>query len=149
MQTRDDIIQALARLDAATFEDVLDTALRQRSALDSSAPAQPDHQAGPEAYARWLAQRHLATDVAIQRVVYLPNGSPNDEIRLLEINRFQSPAENNIIEPVDFSPDIDRPPYKVFVADVTSDEWERIQRDPSTTLPQGWLLEGYRVCTRG
>jgi len=150
MPTRDDLIQALTQLDAATFEDVLDTALRQRTAAsDSIALARPDRQAAPESYAQWLAERHLATDVAIQRVVYLPKGAPQGEIRLLEINRFLSPSENNTIEPVDFSPDSDGPPYKVFIADVTSDEWERIQRDPCANLPQGWQLEGYRIFARG
>ena len=150
MPTRDDIIQALTQLDAATFEDVLDTALRQRTAAsDAIAVARPDHEAGAESYAQWLAKRHLATDAAIQRVVYLPKDAPQDEIRLLEVNRFLSPSENNTIEPVDFTPDSDGPPYKVFIADVTSDEWERIQRDPSANLPHGWQLEGYRVFARG
>ena len=51
-------------------------------------------------------------------------------------------------EPLDFTPDTDLP-FKVFVADVTTDQWERIQRAPETILPAGWKLEGNQIMTRG
>ena len=72
----------------------------------------------------------METDAAIERVVYLPTGAPNNEIRLLEVNRFLRPPDNDVIEPLDFTPDIAEVPFRVFVADVTRDQWERIQRDP-------------------
>ncbi len=149
MPTREEIIQALSQLDAGTFEDVINTALLKRGeTADASSRIRPDPQEGPEPFARWLAQRHLSTDPAIQRIVYLPTGAPNDEIRFLEINRFLQPPDDDVIEPVDFSPDDDGLSFKVFVADITSDQWERIQQDPST-LPPGWQLVDNRIYSRG
>jgi hypothetical protein len=144
MPTREEIIQALCQLDAGAFEDVINTALLKRGdTADAGGRVMPDPQEGPESFARWLAHRHLSTDPAIQRVVYLPTGAPNDEIRFLEINRFLQPPDDDVIEPVDFS----GLPFKVFVADVTSDQWERIQQDPCT-LPPGWQLYDNRIYSR-
>ena len=91
----------------------------------------------------------MSSDPAIERVVYLPTGAPRDEIRLLEVNRFLNPPDNDLIEPLDFTPEIDGIPFKVFVADVTTDQWERIQRESGTTLPVGWKLEGNQIYPRG
>ena len=120
---------------------------------------QPPSRPGPAGKARprggagsvraWLAQRHMETDAAIERVVYLPTGAPNNEIRLLEVNRFLRPPDNDVIEPLDFTPDIAEVPFRVFVADVTRDQWERIQRDPKLLAHLGWQTEGNQIYTRG
>ena len=138
MLTRDEIIQALGQLDPASFEDVLNAAYQNRSGTTSKeVPARPGPQAGPEEFARWLAQRHLTSDAAIEKVVYLPEGAPKNEIRLLEINRFLSPSDDDPIEPLDFTPD-NSLPFKVFVADITRDQWERIREGAGPDLPEGW-----------
>jgi hypothetical protein len=149
MANRDDLVQALAQLDPTTFEDVITSAYRQRH--DSSgvaSQAAPDPPKTPEEFAHWLATRHLSSDAAIERVVYLPTGSPDGEIRLLEVNRFLNPPDLDVVEPLDFSPDTGLP-FKVFVADVTADQWERIKQDPGSILPTGWELEDNRIITRG
>ncbi len=84
----------------------------------------------------------------LERVIYLPTGAPDKEIRLLEVNRLLNPPDPDIIEPLDFTPDAD-PPFKIFVADITMDQWEQVQRAPETILPSGWKLEGNQVFTRG
>lgn len=149
MPNRDEIIQTLAQLDPATLEDVVTSAYRQRQETEGAASqAPPDLQATPQQFAHWLAKRHLSGDGAIERVVYLPTGSPGDEIRLLEVNRFLNPPDPDVVEPLDFTPDTD-PPFKVFVADVTRDQWERIKQAPESILPAGWKLEGNQIITRG
>ena len=89
MPNPEELIQALAELDPATLENVINTAYNRRR--DPVRPARPDPVEGPGPFARWLAQRHMETDAAIERVVYLPTGAPNNEIRLLEVNRFSVP----------------------------------------------------------
>ena len=147
MPNPEELIQALAELDPATLENVINTAYNRRR--DPVRPARPDPEEGPGPFARWLAQRHMETDAAIERVVYLPTGAPNNEIRLLEVNRFLRPPDNDVIEPLDFTPDIAEVPFRVFVADVTGDQWERIQRDPKLLAHLGWQTEGNQIYTRG
>ena len=60
-----------------------------------------------------------------------------------------SPPDNDVIEPLDFTPDIAEVPFRVFVADVTRDQWERIQRDPKLLAHLGWQTEGNQIYTRG
>jgi len=149
MPDRDELIQTLAQLDAATLEDVITSAYRQRQVAEGDAsPAPPGPHAKPQQFAHWLAKRHLSSDGAIERVVYLPTDSPGDEIRLLEVNRFLNPPDPDAVEPLDFTPDIDLP-FRVFVADVTTDQWERIKQAPESILPAGWKMEGNQIITRG
>jgi hypothetical protein len=149
MPTREEIIDALGQLDQIAFEDVINAAFQRRADHTPADLAAPLPAAEPEEFARWFAQRHMSSDPALARVVYLPSGAPRGEIRLLEVNRFQIPHDNDVIEPLDFSPDIDEIPFKVFVADITTDQWERIQRESGTTLPVGWRLDGNRIYSRG
>jgi len=147
MPNPEELIQALAELDPATLENVINTAYNRRR--DRARPARPDPEEGPGPFARWLAQRHMETDAAIERVVYLPTGAPNNEIRLLEVNRFLRPPDNDVIEPLDFTPDIAEVPFRVFVADVTRDQWERIQGDPDLLSHVGWQLKDNQIYARG
>ena len=149
MPNREILIQALAQLDPTAFEDVITSAYRQRQDSEGVASQPPaDSQATPRQFAHWLAKRHLSSDAAIERGVFLPKGSPDDEIRLLEVNRFLNCPDPDVVEPLDFTPDTD-PPFKVFVADVTTDQWERIKQAPEAILPPGWKLEGNQIITRG
>jgi len=150
MFTREEIIQALSQLDPVTFEEVIRTAVQGRDdAMDAVETLRPDLHASPEAFAAWLARRHMTSDAAIERVVYLPDGAPENEIRLLEVNRFLHPAANDEIEPLDFTPDVDGFPFKVLVADVASDQWQRIRDADGTALPHGWSLVDHRIYCRG
>ena len=85
MPNPEELIQALAELDPATLENVINTAYnRRRDPAETTRRARPNPEDGADPFARWLAQRHMETDAAIERVVYLPTGAPNNEIRLLE-----------------------------------------------------------------
>jgi len=148
MPSREELIHALAQLDSVTLEDVVNTAYRQRDHTEATAQARPGSQATPEQFAQWLAQRHLSTDAAIERVVYLPAGAPENEIRLLEINRFLNSPDTESIEPLDFTPEMDLP-YRVFVADITSEQWVRVKEEPDAYLPPGWRLDNNRMIVRG
>ena len=148
MASREDLIATLAGLDPATFEEVVSSAYRKRYERDDPVPPSPPSRgATSEEFARWLAARHLSSDPAIEKVVYLPAGAPADEIRLLEVNRFLNAPEPDSVEPLDFTPDTDSP-FKVFVADVTGDQWERIQGSPEAMLPARWALEGNLIFGR-
>lgn len=148
MSSREDLIATLASLDSASFEDVISSAYQRRLGRAGAAPRTgPDPQATAREFAEWLARRHMSSDLAIERVIYLPAGALDDEIRLLEVNRLLHPPDLDVIEPLDFSPDDLR--FKVFVADITSDQWEWIKRDPDAVLPPGWKLDDNLIFTRG
>jgi hypothetical protein len=148
MANREDLVQTLADLDPATFENVIASAYRQRHGTAGGAPqTRPDHTATPRQFAEWLARRHMSSDMAIERVVYLPSGARDDEIRLLEVNRLLNPPDPDVKEPLDFSPD--DLSYKVFVADVRADQWERIKQAPDALLPRGWMLDSNLIFARG
>jgi hypothetical protein len=148
MSSREDLIATLASLDPASFEDVISSAYRRRLGTAGAVPSpRPDPQATARQFAEWLAKRHMSSDLALERIIYLPAGAPDDEIRLLEVNRLLHPPDPDIIEPLDFSPD--DLPFKVFVADITSDQWEQVQREPDAVLPPGWKLDGNLIFTRG
>lgn len=149
MVSREDLIATLAGLDPAMLEEVITSAYRKRR--DGNVPAPSLAPAGgttSEQFARWLAARHLASDPAIEKVVYLPTGAPAGEVRLLEVNRLLNPPDPDSVEPLDFTPDTETP-FRVFVADVTGDQWERIQRSPEAMLPDGWALAGNLIFGRG
>ncbi len=148
MPEREDLIVALAQLDPVAFEDVVNSAYRRRQDSEGSTPeAVPGPEATTQQFAHWIAKRHLSSDAAIEKVVYLPTGSPVDEIRLLEVNRLLNPPEPDAVEPLDFSPDSD-PPFRVYVADITADQWERIKQSPESLLPKGWDVRGSQIIGR-
>ncbi len=148
MLDREELIQALTRLDPAALEEVVTTAYRRRNDTEPGDLARPDRHATPDQFAHWLARRHLSTDAALEQVVYLPTGAPENEIRLLEVNRFLNQADTQPIEPLDFTPEMD-PPYRVFVADITSDQWDRVQQEGDSILPPGWRFRDNQVIVRG
>jgi hypothetical protein len=90
--------------------------------------------------AQWYAQRHLATDSGVERILYLPTNAPPREIRFLEVNRLIS--ETTPPEPIDFGVDIDgADAHTLFVLDVTPTQWDAIQRS-ELPLPSGWAIDG-------
>ncbi len=97
--------------------------------------------------AAWVAKNHLIVDTSIREVWYLPRGAPPDEIRLLELNdRLAAPDSKP--EAIDFGLDVEGARFRLFVADITSEELEQIKRDPSR-LPSGWSLDGNAMWRRG
>ncbi len=115
---------------------------RQRAEV----PAQPTTGSRDEV-AAWVARKHLIADSAIREVWYLPREAPPEEIRLLELNDRLAGDESQA-EAIDFGLDVEGARFRLFVADVTSDQLDRIQRDPSR-LPPGWSLEDTRIWRRG
>ena len=100
------------------------------------------------AFAEWLARQHLRFDSRLTQVVYLPAGAPTDEVRLLEVNTGLYPQPGNPIVPVETTPAVTELPFRVWVADVTPDEWQQIQTSPAL-LPSGWSLAGNQITRRG
>jgi hypothetical protein len=96
--------------------------------------------------ASWLAKRHFIADSAIREVWYLPQESPSEEIRLLEVSdRFT--GSESMVEPVDFGLDVAGESLRLLVADITSEQLELIKQDP-TRLPSGWSLRGAKHWSR-
>jgi len=112
----------------------------------AEAPAPPKTGSRDEV-AAWVARRHLIADSTIREVWYLPRAAPPEEIRLLELNDRLAGAESKA-EAIDFGLDVEGAQYRLFVADVTSDELDQIKRDPSR-LPSGWSLDDNRIWRRG
>jgi hypothetical protein len=95
-----------------------------------------------DALARWYARQHLETDPAIRAVYYLPENSPEREIRLLEVNELIAERADDSPEPVDFGIDTGlETQHTLLVLDVTPGQWDRI-RASSFDLPEGWTLAG-------
>jgi hypothetical protein len=99
------------------------------------------------AFAEWLARQHLRYDTRLTEIVYLPTGASEDEVRLLEVNTGLFPEPGNPIVPIETTPAITDLPFRMLVADVTPEEWDRIKTDPSL-LPAGWKLEGNHIFRR-
>ena len=77
----------------------------------------------------------------------MPSGAPEHEIRFIEVNALLTTPQVGRVESVDFSPTIDGLNFRVLVADVTPDEWQRIQ-DKKLLLPEGWDLKDCRKLGR-
>jgi hypothetical protein len=99
------------------------------------------------AFAEWLARQHLRFDNRLTQVVYLPTDAPEDEVRLLEVNTGLYPEPGNPVVAIETTPAIIDLPFRVWVADVTPNEWNQIQANPAL-LPPGWSLEGRRTTRR-
>lgn len=99
------------------------------------------------AFAEWLARQHLRFDSRLTQVVYLPTGAADDEVRMLEVNTGLYPEPGNPILPVETTPAINELPFRVWVADVTPEEWDQIQTNP-ILLPTGWNLQGNLITRR-
>lgn len=95
-----------------------------------------------DAIAGWYAQEHLKTDPGIIAVYYLPANAGEREIRFVEVNRLIGDRNDYALEPIDFGVDTGMDTaHKLFVLDVTPDQWERISRQ-ELGLPAHWSFEG-------
>src|SRR5687767_7358458 len=90
--------------------------------------------------AKWHARQHLKTDPAIRSIYYLPDGSPEREIRFVEVNEMIAERDEEAIEPFRLGIDHDtETAHTLLVLDVTPAQWERIKLG-SLKVPQGWSL---------
>jgi hypothetical protein len=128
-----------------SYLDKLDEDARRRRRASTISP--PATGSTRDEIAAWLARKHLVVDNAIREVWYLPHGAPPDEIRLLECNDRLAGSESET-DAIDFSLNIEGANYRLFVADITSDQLEQIRRDPSR-LPPNWSLNGRMIWRRG
>lgn len=88
---------------------------------------------------RWYARRHLETDAGVQQVYFLPENSPQNEIRFIEVNHLIS--ETSDPQPIDFGVDIGSDQaHTLYVLDVTPSQWIAIQAG-HVQLPNGWTLD--------
>lgn len=141
MPTPSELATEAGRLDQAQwfeFLDALDQVARQRQHTVDT-PQEPDPP-DRDAVAYWVALSHFRMDPGISEIWHLPTGAPHDEIRLIEVND-QFPSSEARPIPVDFGLDIRGVPFRLLVADVTSEQLEAAQLDPSQ-LPDGWSLQG-------
>jgi hypothetical protein len=91
--------------------------------------------------AAWYAEQHLSTDPGIATIFYLPSNAGEREIRFVEINHLIGDRNDDALEPIDFGIDMGTDAaHKLFVLDVTPDQWERIQSH-ELQLPGNWSLE--------
>jgi hypothetical protein len=140
--------EVLGKLDEEIWYERLDE-YDEASRRRRQRAQEPDSPAGGsrDEVADWVAKNHLLADSGIREVWYLPKGAPPDEIRFLELSDRLAGTESQA-DAIDFGLDIEGARFRLFVADVTSEQLEQIKRDPSR-LPPGWTLQGKRVWRRG
>lgn len=103
----------------------------------------PTTQFDRDSTARWYAGEHLKTDPGITSVHYLPAGSGEREIRLIEVNRLIGARNDDSLQPIDFGIDSGtETAHRLIVLDVTPEQWELITCG-ELALPPGWSLEGH------
>jgi hypothetical protein len=98
--------------------------------------------------ARWHAKQQFKIDPGARAVYYLPEGAPEREIRLLEVNDEIIERAADSLEPIDFGVDTDSPNKHVLLfLDITPAQWEQLQRG-ELRLPAGWRLDGAKAFAR-
>ena len=149
MSKRQELVRELAALDDIDWFSVLSEARDQRKDKSEQQATYEEPRPGisRDQFAQWIAYRHYSSDPGIQEVIYLPSGAPEHEIRFIEVNALLTTPQVGRVESVDFSPTIDGLNFRVLVADVTPDEWQRIQ-DKKLLLPEGWDLKDCRKLGR-
>lgn len=145
MSEINDLIPTLANLPSREYAELIRQVDAQRRHAVEHDPEQQRPRKGisKEELAKWIARQHFAIDKGIARIVYLPCGAPDYEVRLLEVNELASLPENGPVEAVDFMLDIEGIDFSLFVADVTPRQFEAITRG-SLSLPKGWELSESR-----
>jgi hypothetical protein len=135
--------QELAALEDTDWYQVWEDAkdIRQQELERRFPYEEPSPGMSRDQFARWIAFDHLRTNPYVRNVLHLSDGAAADEIRLLEINVGIAMPEELKATAEDFTYDIDGSPFRVFVADVTPRQWERIRKD-AALLPDGWSLTG-------
>ncbi|MDB5307597.1 MAG: hypothetical protein JWO38_1799 [Gemmataceae bacterium] len=92
------------------YLDKVDEGVRLRR--QKNVEPEPPRGSNRDRIAEWVAKRHMSVDGSIRQVLYLPDGAPDEEIRLLEVNdRITRSAEE--VEPIDFGIEIAGMPLSV------------------------------------
>lgn len=92
------------------------------------------------AWARCYAQNHLDVDLGTLTILYLPDGAPEREIRLIEINELMVAREADPVAPLDFGVGMsEENPHRLVIVDVTPEQWRQIEAG-TLSLPAGWSL---------
>ncbi len=126
------------------FLDELDDVSRRRRQREPESP-EPAGQTRDEV-AAWVARKHIIADSGIREVWYLPAGAPPGEIRFLDVcDRLAGP--DGEVQAINFGLNVEGVPFHLLVADVTREQLDQLQRDPSL-LPPGWSLEGNQIWRR-
>lgn len=127
------------------FLDEADAAAKIRKKL--SQPDDPKPGSSRDEIAEWVAKQHMGADGAVHHIWYLPSGAAEDEIRFLEVSDRFLP-EGASVEPLGFGLNVAGMEFKLQVADVTSDQFEKIKRNPADLLPESWKFEGGKSWSR-
>ena len=150
MPTPSELAQLAEHLDDTQWYDFLEEldAVSRRRRHRQTEPEQPAN-GDRDSLAAWLARKHFLADSGIREIWYLPERAPADEIRLLEVSDRQAGAAstNALVDAIDFALDIQGCPYRLFVADVTSDQLEQIRKN-RLPLPADWTLDRSTVWRR-
>lgn len=152
MVDQEQLVQELAALDDEEWMDVLEKARRERSrrlrrevsSTTTTTPPRPSPTSRLRELAGDIAIQHMGIDPGIIEVVYLPAGAPENELRLLEVNRLANVDDPNRVVPFNYRVDLEGTGFHgihLFVADVTPEQWHAIRRG-DLTLPAGWELSG-------
>jgi hypothetical protein len=90
-----------------------------------------------------LVHEHFELEEDLEQIIWLKEGLAG-EIRLLEVNR--NTAATGMVEVFGFAPSADVP-YPLRIAEITPDEWHRVQRG-EIPLPESWSLDDAEAFTR-
>jgi hypothetical protein len=110
--------------------------IAESSPLSRDRPLPPDPTR--DDVAGWYARTYMDGDPRVAEVVYLPEGSPDWEIRMVLIDtKFKYPPTDEL-EPLDWSsPLAGVPPHTVLVCDTSVDRWREVLAG-RMKLPSGW-----------
>jgi hypothetical protein len=92
---------------------------------------------------RQLVQSHFEIENNIDEIVWFQD-EVDKEIRLIEINRDTFPTGS--VEVFSFAPTQDVP-FPLRIADITPQEWKRVQSG-NIPLPPGWTLRQIQIFRR-
>jgi hypothetical protein len=90
-----------------------------------------------------IISEHFELDESLEKVIWFRSETA-PEINLLEINSA-TPATGDVLS--FYFPPSDEVPYPLYLAEVTPEEWHKVQRR-EIPLPEGWNLENYAEFSR-
>jgi hypothetical protein len=114
--------------------------------MENSHP--PGRGASRDSFVQWIVSHHFAIDKGVVKILHLPSGAPEKEVRLLEVNELAKIPENGTVQAFDFMPDIEGVDFALLVADVTPKQFAAIM-EGKALLPKGWRLDGYQAFEPG
>jgi hypothetical protein len=91
----------------------------------------------------WVVQEHFDIEAGLRQIAVYSE-EEDSVLRLIEVNEETLPTGQ--VQPFVFSPDEDVP-VPIFIADVTPEEWEEIQKG-RISLPKGWPSQPLKIFHR-